>query len=81
MELQVTDAVAVALVIGLIEIVKRVLPDLDKRWIPVFALCFGVGWAIGTRYGGEPFAVAASGIALALAAVGLFSSSKAISGR
>jgi hypothetical protein len=74
-------AVMVAIVIALTEVIKRVIPNMDQRWLPLFAIAFGLAWTFGLRFGGDLFITAAMGIAVGLASIGLFSGVRAVSGR
>lgn len=70
--------------IALTEVVKKVFPDLDQRWVPVIALCMSVAVNEAGTYltGNREFGKAAFiGIIAGLSAIGLFSGVRATSGR
>lgn len=73
------EVVLVPLVIGLVEVAKRV--GVGARWLPLVALGLGVGLrvlaAAGTGGVGDPIV---QGLAVGLAAVGLYSGTRATVG-
>lgn len=72
----------VVVVIGLVMATERAL-QLQKRWLPVAAIIWGIAWnlllaqILGTPYG----SAVAWGVITGLAAVGLFSGTRATLGR
>jgi hypothetical protein len=72
----------VPLVMGLVEVGKRL--GLSGRWAPALALALGAGLSLGYRAalglpGGEAWAQAVlNGLALGLAAAGLYSGARAL---
>ena len=74
-------AVLVAMTIGLTEAVKRILHVLDERWYPALALGWGILLTVGATYGGDLILTMMLGMAVGLAAMGLFSGARATLGR
>jgi len=66
------ETLLVPLVIGLVEVVKRV--GLESRWLPLVALALsvGIGYLIGVDW--------VQGLVLALTSMGLWSGTKAVAG-
>jgi hypothetical protein len=82
-EIGARDLVGVAgvpAVVGLVELVKRVFPELSPRLYPVLALAFGVGINLALRgySGAEPVEAVAVGVVAALMASGLYSQARAM---
>lgn len=77
-------SILVALTIGLVEALKRSVPDVDNRILPTAAIGFGwlvclaAYWSFGTL---ELRTVPLTGIVVGLAAIGLFSGSRATLGK
>jgi hypothetical protein len=73
----------VPVTIALVEVVKRVLPDLDVRWIPIAAILVSIAWQVGAGsvYGQDPRLGVLYGIVGALVAMGAWSGVKAMAGR
>jgi len=77
------SAGGVPVVIALAELVKHVVPNLDKRWVPLVVLVLsaawqGLGiWVIGT----DPREAVTYAVVAALAAIGLFSGVRATAGK
>jgi len=73
----------VPLIVALTEMIKRVFPEVSPRWYPVIAVMIGMTLnLLGTYVGGGAGPVAAvnamlAGLAAGLAAVGLYSGTKA----
>ncbi len=73
----------VPLIVALIEGVKRVAPELSPRWYPVIAVAVGMTLNLSGIYvvaGAGPVAAGnamLAGLAAGLAAVGLYSGTKA----
>lgn len=76
-----TWGVQVALVIALVEAAKQVAPSLDKRWLPLLAVVFGVAVTTVARYGGDVALTMALGVGVGLAGIGLFSGVRAVAGK
>jgi len=74
---------SVAIILALVELVKRTIPDLDKRWLPLIGVVVGVAFnlALGYNQHVSLFAAGLTGLTAGLAASGLFSSGKATIGR
>ena len=77
------DLVGVAgvpVVVGMVELTKRVFPDLTPRLYPVLALAFGVALnlALLGYSGAEPIEAIVVGLVTALLASGLYSQVKAL---
>ena len=68
--------ILVPLTIGLVELVKRA-EVMPKKYLPLFALLFGIMFAYFTRSIGADFGeIIMDGIIVGLTASGLFSTSK-----
>jgi hypothetical protein len=68
---------AVIIIIGLIEVLKRVA-GLNEKFAPVIAIILGLAASFGLSYYGETkvFEAIILGLAVGLSAVGLFSGTK-----
>jgi hypothetical protein len=73
----INGIVAVPIIIGLIEVLKRVL-GMDAKLAPVVAVVLGLAASFGVTYFGETeaFEAVVLGLAVGLSAVGLYSGSK-----
>jgi hypothetical protein len=74
----------VPLIVALIEMIKRVFPEISPRWYPVIAVLIGgILNVVGAYAGGAAGPAAANallaGLVAGLAAVGLYSGTKAVS--
>lgn len=72
-----SNGAVLAIIIGLIEVAKRV--GLPKQFIPVVALVLGLGLTFGI--GGFNITMVLNGLAIGLSSLGLFSGVKATVGR
>jgi hypothetical protein len=65
-------------IVGLVELAKRVFPDLSPRLYPVLALVYGIGinLALLAYSGAGPVEAVAVGIVAALMASGLYSQAR-----
>ncbi|MBI4318716.1 MAG: hypothetical protein HY675_09515 [Chloroflexi bacterium] len=68
----------VPVIVALVEVVKRVGPEVPERTYPVWALVFGIGLnvLVGWQLGVDPMVSALTGIVAGLAASGLYSQAK-----
>ena len=73
MEISSAFVVFVPIVIGLVEVLKRVV-GINTRLVPLVALLFGAGLALGS--GGLSFESLLQGVVVGLTAAGLYSSAK-----
>lgn len=73
---------AVIVIVGLIEVLKRVF-GMDAKLAPVVAVVLGLGASFGVTYFGETevFKAIVLGLAVGLSAVGLYSGSKNVAER
>lgn len=64
----------VGLVIGLVELVKRTLPDLPPRWVPLVAVGLGLALNLGiaATVGSDWAGAIVGGLEAGLGAVGLY---------
>lgn len=68
-------SILLAITIGLTEVAKRF--DIDKRWLPVIAIFFGIGSNLIGQVIGETFTQAVlGGIMIGLMSVGIWETSK-----
>ena len=74
MDVTLYQVMIVPLIIGLVEVVKRleVVPD---KYMPIIALCLGLGGG-ALLYSGDWVQAVVVGLALGLSAVGLYSGAK-----
>jgi hypothetical protein len=70
----VTSAVLTAVVIGIVEVVKKA--GLNKKWLPLIAIITGVLLTLCLALFQVTTTVIITGLAIGLSAVGLFSSVK-----
>jgi hypothetical protein len=63
-------ALVSALTLSLVQVVKEVLPDLNKRWVPLFSLAIGIGF--GILFIGVTVAGFVIGLIAGLSAIGLW---------
>lgn len=74
MDFQATDAIIIALVIGLVEIATRM--GMPKRFAPALALVLGVAGGIVYIFPQEPKMGVLIGLVMGLSASGLYSGTK-----
>lgn len=72
----------VPVVVALVEATKRVASGMDERWYPVVSLAWGLALnlGVGVYLGGDPVLGAVTGVVTALAASGLYSGGRAVTG-
>ena len=72
MEITITYSLLLALIIGLVEVVKRL--GVNEKFLPLFAIGFGLILSCVLGFGFTTIII--NGLMLGLSAVGLFSSTK-----
>lgn len=81
MELRELFGIAgVPVIVALVEVVKRVRPEVADGWYPLFALGFGIGLnlLLGWKLGTDPVVAGVTGLVAGLAASGLYSQARAV---
>ena len=70
----------VPVIVALVEVVKKVKPDMADGWYPLCALAFGIGLNVllGWKLGVDPVVAVVTGLVAGLAASGLYSQTKAV---
>ncbi len=80
MDTNLIGLAGVPIIVALVELVKRTVPELGERWWPLLAVAFGEALNLGLAYGtgSDLLTAGVLGLVAGLAASGLYSGGKAL---
>ena len=85
MNFNVGDIGLIAVIVGLVEVVKGVVPsayaDLVKRLSPVISIALGIAAGFVYVSPGQPAMAVLSGLVMGLSASGLYAGTKTLAGK